>query len=57
MSDVLRFIKSNALLLTGLTHTQVVRTAEIAEPSQNSRRYRKGQIETRLDKFEQSGFN
>ncbi|MDZ7289061.1 MAG: hypothetical protein ONB44_15480 [candidate division KSB1 bacterium] len=31
MSDVLLFIKSNSLLLTGLTHTQVIRTAEIAE--------------------------
>lgn len=31
MSDVLLFIKPNSLLLTGLTHTQVIRTAEIAE--------------------------
>ncbi|MDZ7290249.1 MAG: DRTGG domain-containing protein [candidate division KSB1 bacterium] len=31
MSDVLRFVKPGALLLTGLTHTQVVRTAEMAE--------------------------
>ena len=31
MSDVLSFIKSDALLLTGLTNNQVVRTAEMAE--------------------------
>jgi len=31
MSDVLAFIKSEALLLTGLTNTQVIRTAEIAD--------------------------
>lgn len=31
MSDVLAFIKQNALLLTGLTNTQVVRTAEMAD--------------------------
>ncbi len=31
MSDVLAFIKPNALLLTGLTNIQTVRTAEIAE--------------------------
>ncbi len=31
MSDVLTFVKSGSLLLTGLTNTQVVRTAEIAE--------------------------
>ena len=31
MSDVLAFIKPNALLLTGLTNVQSVRTAEIAE--------------------------
>jgi predicted transcriptional regulator len=31
MSDVLAFIKPNALLLTGLTNLQAVRTAEIAE--------------------------
>jgi len=31
MSDVLAFIKSDALLLTGLTNNQVVRTAEMAE--------------------------
>ena len=31
MSDVLAFIKPNALLLTGLTNVQTVRTAEIAE--------------------------
>jgi predicted transcriptional regulator len=31
MSDVLAFIKPSALLLTGLTNVQVVRTAEIAE--------------------------
>lgn len=31
MSDVLAFIKPNALLLTGLTNIQSVRTAEIAE--------------------------
>ena len=31
MSDVLAFIKPNALLLTGLTNVQAVRTAEIAE--------------------------
>ena len=33
MSDVLAFIKPNALLLTGLTNSQVVRTAEMAEVS------------------------
>jgi len=31
MSDVLTFIKSGSLLLTGLTNPQVVRTAEMAE--------------------------
>jgi predicted transcriptional regulator len=31
MSDVLSFIKSNTLLLTGLTNRQVIYTAEIAE--------------------------
>ncbi len=31
LSDVLAFTKSKSLLLTGLTHPQVVRTAEIAE--------------------------
>jgi predicted transcriptional regulator len=31
MSDVLAFIKPNALLLTGLTNPQVVRTADIAD--------------------------
>ena len=31
MSDVLTFIKPGALLLTGLTNSQAVRTAEIAE--------------------------
>jgi len=31
MSDVLAFIKADALLLTGLTNPQVVRTAEMAE--------------------------
>ena len=31
MSDVLAFIKPHALLLTGLTNVQAVRTAEIAE--------------------------
>lgn len=31
MSDVLRFIKPDSLLLTGLTHAQAVRTAEIAD--------------------------
>jgi hypothetical protein len=30
MSDVLAFIKEEALLLTGLTNLQVVRTAEMA---------------------------
>lgn len=30
MSDVLAFIKPDSLLLTGLTNTQVIRTAEIA---------------------------
>ena len=33
MSDVLAFIKSDSLLLTGLTNVQVVRTAEMAEVS------------------------
>ena len=31
MSDVLSFVKSGSLLLTGLTHLQVVRTAEMAD--------------------------
>lgn len=31
MSDVLAFIKRDALLLTGLTNAQVVRTAEMAD--------------------------
>jgi predicted transcriptional regulator len=31
MSDVLSFVKSEAILLTGLTNPQVVRTAEIAD--------------------------
>ncbi len=31
MSDVLAFSKSGSLLLTGLTNSQVVRTAEITE--------------------------
>ncbi len=31
MSDVLSFLKPGALLLTGLTNSQVVRTAEMAE--------------------------
>ena len=31
MSDVLAFIKPGALLLTGLTNLQVIRTAEMAE--------------------------
>jgi predicted transcriptional regulator len=31
MSDVLSFVKPNALLLTGLTNAQVVRTAEMAD--------------------------
>lgn len=31
LSDVLTFIKPDSLLLTGLTNSQVVRTAEIAE--------------------------
>jgi predicted transcriptional regulator len=31
MSDVLAFAKPNALLLTGLTNPQVIRTAEMAE--------------------------
>ncbi len=31
LSDVLAFTKSESLLLTGLTHSQVIRTAEIAE--------------------------
>jgi predicted transcriptional regulator len=31
MSDVLSFVKSEALLLTGLTNPQVVRTAEMAD--------------------------
>lgn len=31
MSDVLAYIKSDSLLLTGLTNIQVVRTAEMAE--------------------------
>ena len=32
MSDVLAYIKADALLLTGLTNIQVVRTAEMAKP-------------------------
>lgn len=31
LSDVLAFAKSDSLLLIGLTHPQVIRTAEIAE--------------------------
>ena len=31
MSDVLAFIKSDSLLLTGLTNIQVIRTAEMAD--------------------------
>ncbi len=31
MSDVLAFIKRDALLLTGLTNAQVIRTAEMAD--------------------------
>ncbi|MBL7052737.1 MAG: hypothetical protein ISS00_03200 [Candidatus Marinimicrobia bacterium] len=31
MSDVLAYVKSDALLLTGLTNTQVIRTADIAD--------------------------
>ena len=31
MSDVLAFIKSESLLLTGLTNTQVIRTSEMAD--------------------------
>jgi predicted transcriptional regulator len=31
MSDVLAFVKADALLLTGLTNPQVVRTAEMSE--------------------------
>jgi predicted transcriptional regulator len=31
MSDVLAFVKSEAILLTGLTNPQVVRTAEMAD--------------------------
>ncbi len=31
LSDVLAFTKSDSLLLTGLTHPQVIRTAEIVE--------------------------
>lgn len=31
MSDVLAYIKADSLLLTGLTNSQVVRTAEMAE--------------------------
>jgi predicted transcriptional regulator len=31
MSDVLTFVKSEAILLTGLTNPQVVRTAEMAD--------------------------
>jgi len=33
MSDVLTFVKPGALLLTGLTNSQVVRTAEISDVS------------------------
>ncbi len=31
MSDVLAFVKSNVLLLTGLIHPQVIRTAEMLD--------------------------
>ncbi len=31
LSDVLAFIKSESLLLTGLTNTQVIRTAEMSD--------------------------
>lgn len=33
MSDVLSFVKSGSFLLTGLTNSQVIRTAELAEIS------------------------
>ena len=33
MSDVLAFVKSGSFLLTGLTNSQVIRTAEMAEIS------------------------
>ncbi|KPL25427.1 MAG: hypothetical protein AMJ75_00835 [Phycisphaerae bacterium SM1_79] len=33
MSDVLAFVKSGSLLLTGLTNPQVVRTSEVADVS------------------------
>lgn len=33
MSDVLSFVKSGSFLLTGLTNSQVIRTAEMAEIS------------------------
>ena len=33
MSDVLAFVKEQAVLLTGLVNPQVVRTAEMMEPS------------------------
>ncbi|MHC4635129.1 MAG: DRTGG domain-containing protein [Planctomycetota bacterium] len=48
MSDVLTFVKSGSLLLTGLTNTQVVRTAEMAELGAvcfvNNKRPQKGTI-------------
>lgn len=31
MSDVLAFVRPNSVLLTGLTHIQTVRTADVAE--------------------------
>ena len=31
MSDVLAYVKNNVLLLTGLTHPQVIRTAEMLD--------------------------
>ncbi|HHU62629.1 MAG TPA: hypothetical protein GXZ32_00220 [Clostridiales bacterium] len=31
MSDVLLFVKKNSILLTGLTHPQVIRTAEMLD--------------------------
>ena len=38
MSDVLAYVKNQALLLTGLVNPQVVRTADLLCPGENARR-------------------
>ncbi len=70
MSDVLAFIKPDSLLLTGLTNTQVIRTAEMADikaicfvrgkkPDEETTRLAKSKgiplLTTRLPMFESCG--